>query len=306
MLRTAGETGEGCSPGILTNVVARNMLNHNFLPSYEWLCRKVLEGVDWDWKKEQTWLYRWLREIEEREWLAGLWIGVFGEAAPEGGIFDSEVAFVNRVDAELFPVDLQMMDDMLGAMEGSTLQFGIPIYGFGVPWEVMGGPVELDSWDMPMVMAVHASGMCDENELFLLMHRNNVDVMMDWSMIWWEEQGMDPPVLTWPLDRERTMERLRRLPAPLDGLVGVYAGVVKETGSVFFDWPGGYWQCEYTHLDCFCWCPECVRVLAEMFEQVEDDVRRLRAYYLWWLTANADERRRVVDVLVGLEGDDGE
>lgn len=285
MLRDAGATGAGGSARVLTSGVVRRLLDGFRLPSYEYL------GY-------------WLKEAGDREHLADLWKGVFGEAAPEVGVFDSEIAFVGRVNEELFPVDLRVMDSMLGMSE-RPLQYAIPVYSYGVPWEIA-VPSELDSWDRPMVAVVYAAGLCKRSELFLEMRGGNAEDFDDWAAHWWEQQGFDEaPVLTWPKDRERAVRRLKELPAPLNGLAGVYGGVMKNTGSVFFDWPGGYWQGEYADFELYCWCTGCIEELRDQFAPVREDVERLIEYIKWWSDSDVEQRRRVVEALVGLEGDDG-
>ena len=271
---------------VLTGAAARGVLGWFLLPSYGWLSN-------------------WLAEARDRAFVSELWGDVFGEPMPYDNVFDAEVAFAQRVDRELFPLDLLAMDDILGMAEYPVLSYPIQVYTYGVPWEMCFGD-EISWRDVPMVAAVHAAGLVDESPVYqdIQRHYDFGSAFENWIGDWWARQGYETePVLTWPRDRLQAMARLRRLPPPLDGLAGVYAAVVKETGSVFFDWPNGYgfYRCEYSD-DCFflCWCSDCVDMLAKAFAAVREDVRRMMAYYDWFNGAGSDGRR-VIRALVELE-----
>lgn len=287
MQRVAGMPVAADADRVLTGAMVLGLLDRFRLPSYAWLSD-------------------WLAEARDRAYVGSLWEGILGEKMPDGYVLDAEVAFAARVNAELFPLDMLAMDDIVNSgSEGCTLGWPIQLETFGVPWE-MASPVEIVDAAVPVVAAVHAAGLFDESVVY---HNMSVSCDInqkfeDWLREWWVGHGYETePVLTWPRERDRAMELLRGLPPPLDGLAGVYAGVVKGAGNVFFDWPGGYYQAEYTNFDYFCWCEGCVEDLAGQFAVVRDDVLRMLAYQRWFLWPGSS--RQVTEALVGLEEGNG-
>lgn len=236
------------------------------------------------------WIGSWLSERQAAYHLAELWRGVFGEDPPAhlsiwDAEWDAEIEFVWRVHNELFAVDLNMMDMYYNSGE-NPLECPIAVGGLGVPWEV--DVLEfIVEYAQPMVAVLGAAG----------------EIQPDGLADWWEARHYDePPQLHWPAD---AMDRLHRLPQPLDGLTVLYHAVVKNTGNLFLDVPAeAKWQCEYWP-DVEYWTVGYVQDLASEFSRVREDVSRLEAYIQWFEDIPGSESR-VLAILLDLceESDD--
>ncbi|MBN1815351.1 MAG: hypothetical protein JXA14_26200 [Anaerolineae bacterium] len=182
-----------------------------------------------------------------------LWEHLFHCPAPlNNGIFNFQCELAWRVDKELFPVALHVMDEILYCGE-DPFDYPIQPAAYGVPWEFM-ETEDLEPECQPLVTVL---ANCGEIES---------DVLCG------EEPG-----LRWP---ENGVERLAALPAPLDGLATLYHCVVKDTGNVFltcslYGEDDYMWGPEY-------WCVEGVEVLRREYEAVRADVERLAAYKEWF------------------------
>jgi hypothetical protein len=194
-----------------------------------------------------------------------LWEGVFHCQPGEddrGSVLDMQCAFACRVHNELFPLNLEFMDDLVNAGE-NPFSCGIPARSYGVPWDV-----------------VDPDWLPDE-------YKPLADVLVRCGEIMSDECDVD---LVWPDDG---YEQLSTLDAPLDGLSIAYRCVMREDDSIFLscseddDW----WM--------FTWTVEDIQQLTVLYEQVRSKVAQLESYLVWF-GETPDAAERVEKILLSL------
>lgn len=260
------------APRVLTRKALARGLNRYRLPSY-------------------AWMHDLLQEYRSRVNIIELWKTVFGSVPADLDVHDvlgMQVQFANRVDRELFPVDLTYLDDCLNSGEEDPLDCGLIPETYGLPWE-MCDLEELPAGSIP-VLAVLAlpeilerTGYAVEGELDGL----NMDLLE-----WWQEaveEGDLDDIPTWNLSRDmdgvrRFREALALLRPPLNALATVLDTVARDSGNPFLDTPGSFYRAEYDEFwnEEWCWCASCVKELTRLYEPVRERVEQMRAYYDWY------------------------
>ncbi|MBU0495503.1 MAG: hypothetical protein KKB13_26955 [Chloroflexi bacterium] len=231
--------------------------------------------------------------------MAQLWQHIFQVDPPVGlPLQEAESAFCERVSRELFPVDLDAIE---AELECGASVLALPIYieGSGVPWEV-DGLEELDDYfpaAWPMVAAV-VMAWAGENPASIVVDGGEL-VENWWAVRGWANWEQLQPHLQWLCDPTTAIERLQRLPPPLDGLASLYWCVAKCSGNPFLDYPPGPWQGDYMDF-CWEWCWDVadIQELTRLYAEVRDDLDRLLAYIRWYY-ASSDAAAQVCEVLLG-------
>jgi len=227
-----------------------------------------------------SYLAWWLEDIAQSCYIKSLWHGVFHEAPPDGDTWNTEIDFVARVNNELFPVDLSVMDMYVNSGE-DPFQAPIPIDGAGIAWEFE-SLCYLPEYAQPMIAILGAAGEIDADTLEL--------------DGWWSDRNYhEIPRLRWPGD---ALERLGQLPDDLNGLATLYHCVMKDTGNEFIDISGGDWAMEYLE-DFEFWTVEGIQRLTREFDQLRDQVYRLQSY-LQWFEHTPGSEHRVLSILLDL------
>lgn len=273
MSRASAHASAVCTPRILNRDAVKRLLNRFRLPRYDVLAS-------------------YLEDYGHRVRPWNLWKAVFDEELPTvRDAFTMECEFVGRVHREMFPLDLDYMDSLYGSGE-DPLNFGIPIQGYGLPWEIVSFG-DLAPGAKPVLATLGLFYQFDLADSVEEGFYNRLDV-------WWDDVGRRAPACR--LDAgvgglERFREALQCLGEPFDGLDVVVMVLLKETGNMFLDAVSTFWQEEYDeYFDMYCWCPECIGVLAEQFSLVRPEVKRLERYYDWW-QETPDAQDQVLDVL---------
>lgn len=269
MLRLAGYAVDVDAPRLLNSRGLARALAAARLPSYSWL--RV-----------------WLEDYELRARVVGLWGDLFGGVPEElrhYGAFDLEIEFVGRVHHDLFPVDLSFMDSIYNGGD-NPLDLGIMIEGRGIPWEML--PMDQLHEVQALTLAVAwQSGRMD-----------TVDVFDDDVAAYWLGLDREPPA--WEVSGlDEFRRQLMALPEPLDGLADVLAALCKTTGNAFLDTVDAFWQVEYDDFSFYryCWCPTCIKHLADEYGRVRDAFARLDALAEWWDQGELPARERVLAAL---------
>jgi hypothetical protein len=267
MLATATHPNPHATAGLLTARAITRQLSRHRLPSY-----LALAGILDD-------LVGFRLRVSE------LWRGVFDQPMPAGDTLNAFVSFAQRVDSELFPVHLSILDDWLYNVEEwkELIYHPIPYLGWGVPWEVESFDY-IAEWARPMIATTWVAAQCND------------DLIADY----WQDLGYDEiPALTWSADSERATAKLKQLPPPLDGLAGAYHTVCKDVDNLFLVIPSPFYTYEY-YWDDSEWDVGCVKWLAQMYAAVKDDIGALERYIDWFgLTLGSE--KQAVEILVGLE-----
>lgn len=215
----------------------------------------------------------WLCTAYESRQVYVLWREVFGEeplACWERSEWDVMMEFLQRVDRELFPVDLQMMNEFYYSLDEEPMNVPVPVSGLRMPWEVLG--VE----DLPAWQGVAGR----------LMQENFVSAMAD-DMGMMPEPAEDLLEITWPGEGEEVVEealgRLRAEGEPWDGLAELLRlSLEPMTGNPFLDWPDeAQWICEYAYNE-FYWTAEDIRYLAEQWAAVKEVGARIANFREWY------------------------
>jgi len=220
-----------------------------------------------------------LGSFQERAVILGLWQDVFGDAAPrERWVFDLWCEFVWRVNEQLFPIDLAVMDAWFNSGEDEPMyMWPIPLRGWGVPWE-METIAEFDGYVQP-VYAVCAGELDAPFE-----------EAVNWLDSWWDMQGRVAPAWGLSAGRQGIRELQEGLRAESPGQAveawagagDVIDGILKETKNQFVDHPGrGWYYYEYDSVD-FYWDTADINHLAAMYGAVRPAVERMAALERWW------------------------
>lgn len=234
-----------------------------------------------------------LVEMEERAHVLGLWGAVFRDAAPrERYVFDLQCAFVLRVDRELFPIDLRVLDEWYNGGEEQILYCPVTYQRWGLPCEVC-AIGDLAGYAQPVVgaLAQALEFSYDEEDSLL------------WQDLWWDEVGQTAPRWDIPLGREGLdvlQEGLRCLDMPMRALADVVDCVRKETGNPFLDRVPCFWATEYDE-DVFYWEPSYIRLLSRLYEGARPAIERMRAYEDWY-NRTGDAGAQVLALLGKLVG----
>lgn len=244
-----------------------------------------------------------LRLLEERYALARpaiLWREIFNENmdVQTDDPFQAAAEFAWRVNEELFPVDLEVMDEIFGFGE-NPLQYPIPFMGYGVPWELE-SIEDVERPAQPMVATVAPNVEISALEFPFA---DAIEHALEAIDRWWERHGYSsPPQLEWPADRATAVDLLAELSPPLDGLACLYLTVVKGTGNVFLDVPGEFWQADYLlEYGVPYWTPADVKWLAREFADVREEVARLETYREWFESNYPVSEEMVMRTLMELE-----
>lgn len=201
-------------------------------------------------------------------------------------IYEIEDAIITKIDEDHFPLDLSSIHMSRGADE-QLMFFIMPIQGWAVGWHMVHFN-ELHDADKPMAAActpvIYADG-----------GGTNADHILDW----WHAHGYEPKGYSWVTDCDAALTLLRRLSAPLDGLAGLYQATV-PVGNPFFDYAGYDW--DYLTWEDIVWDQDVIDLLTALWSDVEDDIKRLRAYYSWFTGEDdAEAVARVVDAFEQVE-----
>jgi len=270
------------TPRILTALTIGRALQRHQLPFYS--------GRLWS-------LAQYLRETHEWGQIAQLWREVFDEGLETNYLLDAQAEFVQRVDRELFPVELECMDEICGYDGENPLNYPIFITTYGVPYEV--GFEEVLQAHCPLLAAMLVAGCSLEIP----------DTLPVWE--WWASVGYPDPdelpreELAWLANNsEQARILLRSLNPPLNGLATLYGCIAKDTDNLFLEIPDGPWQGEYWDMyDAWYWSPGEIRALAKMFAAVREDVERLKNYLNWYYEGR---NREIIQTLLKLgEGGNG-
>jgi len=193
------------------------------------------------------------------------------------------VQFVQRVQQELFPVDLYTMDGYAYCSETETpLSFGIPIDSLGVAWEI----TELGDFvgALQVLLAIIGERLV---ETALAVDWLDTDGFLESAQAWLEKRGID---LAWGLpegqDAHEGLLLLRQAlalqPEPLDGLAVALDTTLRNTGNPFLDTVDDGWRCEYDDYDEFYWDSHTVRMLTAHYDEARPRIGQLNAYYKWY------------------------
>lgn len=276
----------------ITALALRRALSGFRLPSYDWIAGQ-------------------LGDLTRRVPVLRLWANVFSDPAPrDKDSWDLQIAFVQRVSQELFPVDLERMDsyatDYYDYCEESddeedppesVLDYPLPILGLGIPWEVAG----LDdlSADQAPLVAVLAP--------YLPIAGKDRNKLLKDVAEWWAGKGVSRLVWETPsllpkgqAGLERLRDGLRAQLPPLDGLADLVSAVLKDTGNPFIDHPSGAYEPEYGDFwdEWGGWDSHTIADLAATYAKVRPAVERIHAYYEWF-DGEKDEQH-VIDLLLSL------
>lgn len=231
---------------------------------------------------------RWTSNRDSLE-LVILYYKLFGEY-PDGydprrwNMWDVSFDLAGRVHQELFPLDLHAMDDYANCGENPVLNSPIMIEGLGVPWEIC--PIgDFSDAARPLVAVYALSG----NDHKLIPYDYPAEDLLEAIADWWDQlpfHQLEPggPEFAWPQDPDGVramLTRLECLDPPLDGLAPMLRCVIKESGNLFLDTPDTY---AFEYLDFFWewfWCEEDIRRLAELWDQVKEQVEKMEAYIDW-------------------------
>lgn len=222
-----------------------------------------------------------LTTLAYRGTLRELWRELAPDTPPATDLEELQGELVALVHHEHFPLDLEILDEMVGNGEGFPLQGPIMIEGQGV------GEYYHDHNDhrdpvAPLRLLVDPE----------IHHRDRSR--------WWRERGhLDPATLapTWlGAEHEPIIRALAELPAPLDALADLYQMIHRITGNAFLDTGPHDWdQWEFWY-----WCAADIRTLAEHFKAAQPAIARCDAYYHWFgIEPNAEAR--VIETLLALK-----
>lgn len=209
------------------------------------------------------------RQFDYLDHLMSLYEHLFGERPQAQGIYsiwEMESAIITKIDEDHFPLDLSSIHMTRGADE-QLMFFIMPIQGWAVGWHMMHFG-EMHDADKPMVAACTSVIYADGGGA-------NADPILDW----WQTHGYEPKGYSWVTDHDAAPMLLRRLPEPLDGLAGLYRATV-PVGNPFFDYVNYDW--DYLTWEDIVWDPDVIDLLTTLWENAEDDVERLQAYYSWF------------------------
>jgi hypothetical protein len=234
----------------------------------------------------------WLRDLDFIVWLGDLWKKVLDEEMPKFvEANDAGGSFVYRIETELFPLDTRAMDcDYNNGCNAHEI-FGwyIPIYGYGLAWEVEEF-IDQPAWAKPVIAAVamlcgisDAAG--DMYHLYLI--ENNVDL-----------DTIDE-TLGWITDYRRAVDLLSSLDSPLDALATVYKITTKGSGNPFLDTVDLFWRYEFANCGDYCWCEACISRLAKKWQEVEGEISHLQQYKNAFGASITTDM--VIDAMINLE-----
>lgn len=164
-----------------------------------------------------------------------------GEPLPHGDALDMECAVIGRIDAELFPLDVEAIDEMLyNAADEDVHPLMLPIWPltYGQPWEACGcrgldaaiTPLAAAAWPgLPTDewMQGEATAGYEDAELYLLqrgLRWHDQEYLCDWSLIQGDLEALTPP---------------------LDGLAVAYKCLLRNADNPFFDQVPPFWWGEY-------------------------------------------------------------
>jgi hypothetical protein len=209
-------------------------------------------------------------------------------------LFDVEVAFAGRVNAELFPIDLMAMDEMYYGSDEPIWELPIPVVGYRIPWEIAAGE------ELPGYMAL--VGDCIAS-----LRTGGEDAEMEQ----WGDTERDAPYVQWLSGQgtEAALAHLSNLAPPLNGLADLCRLAMQEphTGNPFLDFPPdhGWAAMEYAY-DTWYWTSDDVHELAEYFDRVRDVAGRIHAFEAWFYDeADHDQdtaNERILELLLRAGG----
>jgi len=260
------------APRILTREVVVRALNRYRIPSY-------------------AWMYDLVREYRSRVTILEMWKIAFGAAPADLDVHDvlgMQVQFANRVDRELFPVDLTYLDDCVNSGEEDPLDCGLIPETYGLPWE-MCDLEELPAGSIPVLAVLALSEFLDEPGYAVA---GSLDGLNESLLGWWQgavDEGDLDELPTWglPVDSggvQQLRQALALLRPPLNALATVIDTIVKESGNLFLDTPGAFYRAEYDEFwnEDWCWCATCIRELTRLYEPVRERVEQMELYYDWY------------------------
>jgi hypothetical protein len=217
-----------------------------------------------------------LNEAGARLGVVGLWKQfLVGSPPVEKSTFGLEMAFFERVNTELFPLDMDTVGLLLECTDDpqSIIDCPICIEGYGIPWqeEYLGGIAA----PFQPVLAMVADGL----ELWSGMEDffNAVDMWFDVA----GREDFKRPVLEYGALDDLQIE-LYQLDPPLNGLGDVLAAIVQETGNPFLDYLGYPYEDGFAGQ--FLWCKADVSYLTLMWKQARSSVQRIKEYSQWYHT----------------------
>lgn len=182
------------------------------------------------------------------------------------------------VHEELFPIDVEAMtftfNEEVDHNYVTLINTPVLVQGEGIPldeWGIEG----LDDFIEPLVFILlpELQGeLIDHPSDLAHIYRN-----------YWIKQGVGLPKASWIHEDEWTIiHLLDQLPKPFDGLATLYKCILRATGNPFLDWSHctiyndfatyyAYWEWNY----------EGISELKHLYDDAEDDLKKLKAYYKW-------------------------
>lgn len=239
----------------------------------------------------QRWWFGDTDMLENYQLAATLYLDTFGERMPRCETpFEAAAQFVNRVNDEVFPVDIGAMDQWLFCIEDwdtALLQTPLLVETYGIAWEMADF---VDFKDVAQLMIA----ICYE-------HLADGYVDEPWIKEWWRKYGYStPPRFGWPDDRAWAIEHLRALKTPFNGLECVYRAVRKDNDNVFLDMCND-WRNEYERDMEAYWDSYYIEWLRVAYADVRGEIERGRRLERW---CELDPGKRVplcIDQCVRLE-----
>jgi hypothetical protein len=241
-----------------------------------------------------------------------LWEVIFGQNKTAcADPFSLEVEFVQRVNAELFPVDLGAMDQIYYGYDGPILDLPIPVAGWRLPWETM-VVRELPGYQQAAAACIIAAS----GEIALYEDDEppwppdlSAEELLSIRLAGWE----DTPEIPWlsmdapPGAAGTALKRLTSSPLPASNQDGLQAAagladlvrnaITGPTGNPFLDLSSDpLWDDDYDYCDIpYYWYPGDIRRLADLYSRARPIVERIEAFRRWFEGfQDAKEAQRIV------------
>ncbi len=202
-----------------------------------------------------------------------------------------QAEFVDKVDAELFPVDLAMLDgifdtwDFEYGSEPDVLMYGIPFVSFGVP---RGGASfdELEEYERVLVACMDAvSGRASipiedysgEEDIAILYSE-----LLSEAGLLGEDSDDDDPGFFFFENEDWTLDRFRKETGIFSGVDFLYQCVLGNTNNPFIDTPSA-WRvdCGYDDTEMVV-DYDVIRRYADFYARIRDDVERFYRFTNWY------------------------
>jgi len=211
-----------------------------------------------------------LVEIWQGNRVSFLWSHIFNDLPAPTSTEDLFIDFANRVNDQLFEIDLDYMGELYYAANENPFDYPIYLYGYRLPWEVA-SIEELEPYQQPLAAWLSSWEHDDPVDVWRYFETYRLDALA---------VQLVPPEKT--ALRRSLVARLGGQPEPFNALADLLAAAWDlDVQSIFLTCSNLAGE-EYAPADLFYWTLEDIHYLTGQYNLARPAIHRIRAYTDWF------------------------